>query len=413
MTKYDRIPHRPHRRDRTHRCVDAMLPWFGLLFGLAVAGHLMNTEIAGLPRAPMFFGGCLVGMLLPRLHPHRFRVLGIVPIASGLAALVAAIATGADLWGPPALGLFGLSEGAAVGAILRHRDRVRIDMVGFTLAAASAVAVAVAVIAAFAFFPESLTRESAQRALVAAALVLPPVALWCLKQAFVELCVEPFFRRMYRTKVVGPGTTTLPLHGPVLLIANHAAWFDPLFVAEVMPRATTHVMTAGFYDVRGLRFLMRHVFHTIRVAEVGVRKEAPELIEAVKALNVGRCVVLFPEGYLRRKEDQTIRRFGRGVWTILSARPETPVVPCWIEGTWGSYFSHAGGPPTKNKPKDRRRDVTIAVGMPIIVPPDVLADQWRTRLYLMEQMLAVRRQLNLPEVQPDDFMAPAGEDKAE
>lgn len=405
MSKFDRIAHRPHRPDRTRRTVDAMLPWFGLLFGLTVAGHLMNTDVAGLPRAPMLFGGCLVGLLLPRLHHHRFRVLGFIPFASGLGAIVAAVASGADLWGPPALGLFGLFEGLAVGAILRYRDRVRLQLLEFTSSAVVGVVIAVAVIVVFHKFPESATRELAQQLLLAAALIFPPIALWCLRQAFVELCVEPFFRRMYRTKVVGEGLAALPLEGPVLMIANHAAWFDPLFVAEVVPRATTHMMTASFYDKPGLRQLMRHVFRTIRVAEVGVRKEAPELAEAVKALEVGRCVVLFPEGYLRRKEEQTIRRFGRGVWQILSLRPQTPVVPCWIEGSWGCYFSHANGPPTKNKSKDRRRDVTIAVGTPIVVPTDILADQWSTRVYLMKQLLLVRKQLGLPDVASDDLVA--------
>ena len=382
-----------------------MLPWFGLLFGLTVAGHLVDTEIAGLPRAPMFFGGCFIGLLLPRLHFHRYRVLGYVPIASGLGAVVAVVAWAADLWGPPALGLFGLCEGVAVGAILRYRDRVRLNAGGFTIAAVVAAIVAVAVIVVCQAADAVVFRPLAQTLLTVAAVVLPPVALILLKQPLTELCVEPYFRRMYRTSLAGDGLKSMPLLGPVLLIANHASWFDSMIIAEAIPRATTHMMTASFYDVRGLRFLMRHVFRNIRVIESTVRKEAPELAEAVKALNVGRCVVLFPEGYLRRKENQPMRRFGRGVWRILADRPETPVLPCWIEGTWGSYFSHAGGPPTTNKPKDRRRPVTIAVGTPIVVPPEILADHLQTRLYLMRQMLLVRKQLGLPDLTLDDLIA--------
>ena len=87
-------------------------------------------------------------------------------------------------------------------------------------------------------------------------------------------------------------------------------------------------------------------------------------LAAVRRLEQGECVILFPEGWTRRREDQVLRRFGRGVWYILQQVPQTPIVTCWIEGGWGSFFSYAGGPPTKNKRFDFWKRIDIAIDPP-------------------------------------------------
>jgi 1-acyl-sn-glycerol-3-phosphate acyltransferase len=155
------------------------------------------------------------------------------------------------------------------------------------------------------------------------------------------------------------------------------------------------MMTSRFYDLPVLSWIMRHITHTIRVPEKALRHEAPELKEAVAALDRGECVILFPEGYLRRKEAQPIRRFGRGIWQILHDRPDTPVFACWIDGNWGSYFSYKDGPPTKNKRFDFWRRIRIAVTGPVKVAPAQLADHMATRTFLMNQVSAARAPLGL------------------
>ena len=134
------------------------------------------------------------------------------------------------------------------------------------------------------------------------------------------------------------------------------------------------MMTGRIYDVRAIRPLMIR-FGVIRVPEKSFKKDAPEIREAIAALDRGECVVIFPEGYLRRTEERLLRRFGQGIWQILQARPETPVFACWIEGGWGSYTSYFNGPPTKNKSKkDVRRPIVVGVSESATVPADVLAE---------------------------------------
>src|SRR5436305_15175684 len=125
---------------------------------------------------------------------------------------------------------------------------------------------------------------------------------------------------------------------------------------------------------------MRHVAGAIRVQVGKFRRDVPELRAAIEALERGECLVVFPEGAMRRSEERPLRMFGQGVWHILRERPATPVVVCWIEGGWGSFFSYWGGPPTKNKRFDCLRPIRIAVGPPQTIDAEVLADPRRTRL---------------------------------
>jgi 1-acyl-sn-glycerol-3-phosphate acyltransferase len=210
-----------------------------------------------------------------------------------------------------------------------------------------------------------------------------------------EFILQPF----YRIKIVGPAVGRLPARGPCLVIANHAAWFDPLFLAKVLPLPVTPMMTSRFYDLPVISWLMRRVIGTIRVPEVPYRHEAPELKEAVAALDRGECIVLFPEGYLRRKEEQPLRRFGRGIWKILSDRPNTPIFAGWIEGNWGSFFSYRNGPPTKGKRMDFWRHIDIGIVGPLTISPTTLADHMATRVFLMQQVAAAREPLGLPPIE--------------
>ncbi len=219
---------------------------------------------------------------------------------------------------------------------------------------------------------------------------------WCrFYRPFVELGLEAIGRVLYRAKSTGVGLKAFPPVGPCLVIANHAFWFDPCVVAVSLPRPITAIMTEGFYKVWFLKPLLKYVFRVIVVPETPLKRATPELDQAVAALDRGEVVVIFPEGYLRRKEEVPLRRFGQGVWHILHARPETPVVACWVEGGWGSTFSYKNGPPIKNKPLDIRRPVGVSVSVAETVPVEVLGDQMATRIHLMNRVAGMRTVLGL------------------
>jgi 1-acyl-sn-glycerol-3-phosphate acyltransferase len=221
-------------------------------------------------------------------------------------------------------------------------------------------------------------------------------AWWYLFPQGLELVIEWLLWPAYRMHAHGPGRHTMPRRGPLLLVANHSSYMDPFWLAKFVPRHLRPMMTSTFYDLPVIRWLMVHVTRAIRVQEAGFRREAPELKEAADALRRGECILVFPEGRLRRTEGQLTRPFGQGVWHILREVPDTPVVACWIEGGWGSFFSYQGGPPAKNKRPDWWRRIDVAYDEPRPIDPAVLADQHATRAHLRRAVLDCRRYLGLP-----------------
>jgi 1-acyl-sn-glycerol-3-phosphate acyltransferase/MFS family permease len=349
--------------------------------------------------------GVAVGSLLASLQGHPRRALGLVPL--GAAGLLVAFAWAAGSTDPrwPALAVGVM--GGLINVPLRaaYQETVPADARGNGMAVmnfANYVLTAALALLLVGLVRLGMLGPAGQLGLLAALAALCTAGTWwALLREVLEQFAEILLWPLYRIHGHGPGLAQFPRQGPVLVVANHCAWFDPLWVAKVLPRRVTPMMTSVFYDLPGLHWLMVHVAHAIRVAASTYRREAPELKEAVAALDRGELVLLFPEGYMRRKEDRLVKRFGQGLWHILNERPQTPVVACWIEGGWGSYASYKNGPPTKNKRFDLWRRIDVAVSEPQVLDPALLADQRETRTHLERAVVEARRILGLDVPIPD------------
>jgi len=382
-----------------------------LALSLAGAGALLaytgalhaDADLTPLVNAMVLIGaGVALGSLVASLQGHPRRALGLVPFAATgmLLALIWAIVSGDLLVPSLALGFMGGLLNAPLRAAFQAA--VPADARGNGMAVANAVNYLAMIGLSGVLLALSAAGLSPIGQVVVVALLAALAAAtvwWFLLRDSFELVLELLFMPFFRVHGHGPGLTRVPPRGPVLVIANHCAWFDPTWVAKVLPRHLYPMMTSDFYDLPGLRWLLKNVFHVIRVQASSFRRQAPELDEAIARLDDGGCVVVFPEGYLRRVAEPSVRMFGQGVCRILQARPETPVVVCWIEGGWGTYTSYAGGKPTKNKRMDFWRRIDVAVSEPQVIAPEVLADSRATRIYLMRVCLQARGYLGL-EVPP-------------
>lgn len=254
----------------------------------------------------------------------------------------------------------------------------------------------------------------AQLWFIAGVLLLGAILAWrWLLTPALETIVEGLAFPMYRIRMVGPGARALPTRGPLLIVANHTSYFDPVWIAKHTPRHIRPMMMAKFYDLPVVRWLMTRVVRAFRVSPGKFRREVPELREVIADLKGGGCVLIFPEGILRRKEERILRMFGQGVWHILREVPEAQVAVCWIEGGWGSYASYWNGPPMSNKKRDFRRHIDIAVETPQPLPSEVLADHRSTRRYLMRVCLGARRHLGLEVPALDELNTEPDRDDAE
>jgi 1-acyl-sn-glycerol-3-phosphate acyltransferase len=349
-------------------------------------------------------GGVAVGSLAAGLQKHPRRVLGLVPVgATGFAIGMAFAATGdkPDLWFCAMVGVMAGLINVPLAAT--YQAAVPDDARGNAMAVrnmtdyvcATVVGIGLFLLAEFAGFTGPM-----QLWLIASiAGVASLAAWWIFRREFTEHLIEFAFAVMYRFRAAGPGLDKFPLKGPVIVVCNHSGYLDPMWLAKVLPRSLIAMMTSYFFDHWFIRWTMVHLAHAIRVQASGFRRDVPEIQVAIEALDEGQCLVIFPEGRLRRTEEQPIKMFGQGVWHILRERPNTPVVICWIEGGWGSYFSYLNGPPTKNKKFDIKHPIGIAVGEPTVIAPEILADQRATRKYLMEQCGQMREHLGLEPIE--------------
>jgi 1-acyl-sn-glycerol-3-phosphate acyltransferase len=372
-----------------------------ILWSIGLTCLIANFDFMMRPEIVIKLGLALtVGSVISGMHGHLFRVGGWMPYSWTLILILQLYAWIAGDWESvlvPTSFAFGLILPPAmsyVSAQIDDRSRASTFSWLFSLMGLSVF---------FTLIALKLSGTSGNNwgmlttALVTITALLATLHGWlrmfrCIFEFTVEVCITI----LYPIKGGGSGLYQLPWRGPCLVIANHACWVDPLWIAKILPFQTTPMMTARFYDLPVIAWLMRKVIGTIRVPESGFRREAPEIQEAIAALDRGECVVLFPEGWLRRKEEIPIRRFCRGVWDILKERPNTPIYPCWIEGGWGSYTSYWNGPPTKNKKMDFLHRVKIGVRPVVHLSEETLANHMKTRFALMEEVNQARAEIGLP-----------------
>jgi 1-acyl-sn-glycerol-3-phosphate acyltransferase len=365
-----------------------------------VTAHVYRTALIHV--AQLAGVGVAVGCMAAVLQAHPRRCLGLVPV--GLTILLVGLVWTALSGNGSTVSC--VLVGSAVGLVcvpLRATYLAAVPDEARGNAAAFMNAVILAVFAvlshgALRLVEAGLLSASASRLAMLATLTAAGtgVAWFFLYPQAMEAAVEIGLVPIYRIRAHGPGAGRLPLRGPLLLVANHSAYLDPFWIAKVVPRQVRPMMTSAFYDLPVVRWLSRHVARAIRVPTGVFRREAPELQEAIDALGAGECVVIFPEGMLRRSEAEFLQPFGRGVWQILAALPETPVSFCWIEGGWGSYYSYKDGPPGKNKQADRGHAIDIAFSEPRPLDPAVLADHHTARKKLRQMLAESRDYLRLP-----------------
>lgn len=354
---------------------------------LLIYDVLGNAEVRSKPLIGLAIG-TIVGGLIPFLYWSPYRALGLTNYAAfaWLIVVIYGICTGH--WPGWA---HGITLGIIVCAIARAKRGSEPPEETYWLGAGVLVGLAIA----WVFITQGRPFTAAGYLVLAIAASL---VLWgCLRlfRPTFEITLEPIVWLHYKVYGRGPGLKQFPRTGPCIVIANHACWLDPLFLAKVLPRPVTPMMTSRFYNLPILRRLMVS-FGVIQVTEKAIKKDTPEIREAIAALDRGECLVIFPEGYLRRTEEQPLRRFGRGIWQILQARPHIPIFACWIDGGWGSYTSYWNGPPTKIKKLDFRRPLGVGVSPAISVTPELLIDHMQTRFYLMNLVSAARTHLAIP-----------------
>jgi 1-acyl-sn-glycerol-3-phosphate acyltransferase len=143
--------------------------------------------------------------------------------------------------------------------------------------------------------------------------------------AIVRGCVAVFLRLLFRLEV--RGTEHVPAVGPAMIVANHSSVLDPPLVGIAAPRPLHFMAKAELFSIPLFGRLIRAVNARPVRREGG---DARALREALRILQDGHALLVFPEG--TRGPDGALRegRAGAGMLALLSG---APVVPAYLEGT--------------------------------------------------------------------------------
>jgi 1-acyl-sn-glycerol-3-phosphate acyltransferase len=150
----------------------------------------------------------------------------------------------------------------------------------------------------------------------------------------VDVCVA----RIYHQTIVR-APQRLPRHGPAILICNHTSGLDPLLIQSVCPRLIVWMMAKEYYEIKALNWIFRMI-EVIPVDRGG--RDLAATRSALRALEAGRILGVFPEGRIETTRD--LLPFQTGV-ALMAIKSDVPVYPAYLDGTqrnrsmWSAFFS--------------------------------------------------------------------------
>jgi 1-acyl-sn-glycerol-3-phosphate acyltransferase len=165
----------------------------------------------------------------------------------------------------------------------------------------------------------------------------------------LKQCAFLFSRTWFRLSVVG--ADRMPREGHLIVAANHQSLLDPPLVGCASPRELDYMAKEELFRVPGLGGLISRL-NAHPVDRAGTDSAALRL--ALRLLDAGRAVLLFPEGTRGTEGRLGPARAGTGMLAALSA---APVVPVYIQGS-GRAFPRGAMVP-------RPTPVTVIFGTPI------------------------------------------------
>jgi 1-acyl-sn-glycerol-3-phosphate acyltransferase len=149
----------------------------------------------------------------------------------------------------------------------------------------------------------------------------------------IDVCVARIY---HQTLVRAP--QCLPRHGPAILICNHTSGLDPLLIQAVCPRLIVWMMAKEYYELKALNWIFRAI-EVIPVDRGG--RDLAATRSALRALEAGRVLGVFPEGRIETSRD--LLPFQTGV-ALMAIKAGVPVYPAYLDGTqrnksmWEAFF---------------------------------------------------------------------------
>ena len=158
------------------------------------------------------------------------------------------------------------------------------------------------------------------------------------------------FSFVFRYRVIVKGGENIPESGPALLIGPHFSYIDWAVLQMASPRplriASNRNTFADWYQ--------RWLFHGKFLIPINRRDPKPAMDEIHQALLNGEVVVIFPEGEVSKSP--FISKFSLSYSEAVNDTG-AQIIPFYIQGLWGSRYSHASE--SVNRPQYYNRIVSV------------------------------------------------------
>jgi len=172
---------------------------------------------------------------------------------------------------------------------------------------------------------------------------------------YLEVIARITARLLYRVRT--RGAENVPATGGVLLIANHISYVDVIVLQLACPR---RIRFLGYKGLRRNAFF-NWCFDMSGCLDVTSQAPLEGMRAAIRSLQRGEAVCVFPEGHISRTGQLLEIKKG---FELIARQAKVPVVPVATDGLWGSIFSFAGNKYLWKSPRVLPTHVFVAFGRP-------------------------------------------------